>query len=155
MPQKVFATRSGKANFTCPECGKVKQMDVSRFRNVDKEIKLKCTCICTHTFSVILERRKYIRKAVNLDGSCHHDNEWYPVKVIDISRLGLKIKIEAGLNVSPGEKLVIDFVLDDADGSRVSKEVIIRTVPKTALGVEFLSQDHYDKLGTYLLFHFS
>jgi len=155
MAQKVFVTNSGKANFSCPECGKTRQMDVSRFHNVDKEVKLKCTCTCKHKFSVVLERRKHIRKGVDLEGQILFEKEKYPVKVLDISRLGLKIRTDEILDLNPGDKTVIDFILDDAGSSKVSKEVIVRTVNETDIGTEFSSHDHYDKLGTYILFHFS
>lgn len=155
MAQKVFVSKSGKANFSCPECGKTKQLDVSRFHDLNKEVKLKCTCTCKHKFSVILERRKHIRKDVDLDGDIILEGEKYPIKVLDISRLGLKIRTDEVLDINPGDKTIIDFILDDAGSSRVSKEVIVRTTNENTIGIEFSSHDHYDKLGTYILFHFS
>ncbi|MCK5164607.1 MAG: PilZ domain-containing protein [Desulfobacula sp.] len=155
MALKVFITRSGNANFSCPECGQTRQMDVSKYRNVDKEVKLKYTCTCKHVFSVILERRKHVRKDVNLNGEIILGNKRYPVNVKDISRLGLKIRTKGILDLHLQDKVAVEFILDDAGGSRVSKEVIIRKIDQADLGVEFVSHDHYDKLGTYLLFHFN
>ncbi len=130
-------------------------MDVSRYVKINKEVKLKCTCTCTHVFSVTLERRKHLRKIVNLKGNAIFEKKKYPINVIDISRLGLKIRTKEVLNFKPEDTVMIDFILDDATASSVSKEVVIRTINETDIGVEFLSLDHYDKLGTYLLFHFN
>lgn len=155
MAQKVFITKSGKANITCPECGKIRAMDVSRFANVDKTVSLKVTCTCGHSFSVMLERRLHIRNDVNLCGQTIFKDEKYEFKILDISRRGLKIKTGKAMDIQKGEKLVIDFILDDPGQSSVQKEVIVRKVNGIDIGVEFTSSDHYDKFGPYLLFHFN
>lgn len=152
--QRVFQTRSGNANFSCPECGALRTMDVSKFQDIDKEIKLKCTCKCKHVFSVVLERRLQIRKKVNLNGEVLLDQKRYPVDIINISRHGLRIRTRGRLDISLLDKVVIDFVLDDSTHSRVSKVMIARTMRENEIGLEFVDGDHYDKLGSYLLFHF-
>ena len=53
------------------------------------------------------------------------------------------------------DKIVLEFVLDDSSHSTVTKEVIVRTMRRPEFGLEFVDRDHYDKLGTYLLFNFS
>jgi len=152
---KVFAASSGKANFKCPECGGTRLLDVSKFCRLDKKIRLKYKCKCGCTSSLELERRKHVRKPVDLKGELVADGHTYRARVVDISRLGLKIRTEKKLDLEPGTRVVINFVLDDATSSRVSKEVVVRTVKDNDIGAEFLSRDHYDKLGPYLLFHFS
>jgi len=154
MTQKIFLTRNGKARLVCPECGKTKLMDINRFSHIDKEIKLKITCKCSNIFSVILERRKHVRRGVNLPGILIIGNKKHIIKVIDISRLGLKIRVEETLDINFESNAVIEFILDDTGGSRVSKDVVIRKIDHEYIGVTFISQDHYDKFGTYLLFHF-
>jgi hypothetical protein len=154
MAQKIFMTKSGKATIICPECGKVKQMDVSKFTDVNKSVNLKVTCACGHRFPIMLERRLHIRKNVDLKGHMVVKHKSYGIKVLDMSRLGLKIRIEKALDIQKGEKILINFILDDPGESRVEKEVLVKKVSGTDIGVEFISQDHYDKFGPYLLFHF-
>jgi hypothetical protein len=48
--------------------------------------------------------------------------------------------------------LVVEILLDDPQASLVRKEVVVRSVSGHLLGVEFVSTDHYDKLGPYLLY---
>ncbi len=164
MTQKIFMTKNMEAVFNCPECGNEKKMDVAKFTHVDKEIKLKVTCKCSHVFPIILERRKHVRREVNLSGTLIKGSKKYPIQVIDISRQGLKICMEEIMNLKLGDsklpdlnlddKVIIDFILDDAGKSRVSKEVIVKKIDNKYIGVIFLSDVHYDKFGTYLLFHF-
>lgn len=155
MIQKVFISRSGKANITCPVCEKVKQVDVSKFVHMDKAVTLKVNCPCGHSFSVSLERRLHFRKSVSLRGHTLFNDIKYTLRILDISRMGLKIKTDKPMGVQRGEKLIIDFTLDDATRSQVEKEVIVRKAYGTDLGVEFVTNEHYDKFGPYLLFHFS
>ncbi len=155
MVYKIFVASSGKASFKCPECGKTRLLDVSKFCSLNKKIRLKYKCKCGCSSSLELERRKHIRKKVNLKAELVFKNKTCRATVIDISRLGLKIRAEKELDLEIGTRLVVNFVLDDATSSRVSKEVVVRTVKGNDVGAEFLSRDHYDKLGPYLLFHFS
>jgi len=154
MIQKIFITRSGKANITCAQCGKVSGTDVSKFKHTDKAVNLKVTCACGHKFSVILERRLHIRKGVDLKGTLTFKDKKYGMKIFDISRMGLKLRTEIILAIQEGERLVIDFILDDFGKSRVEKEVIVKKTNGTDIGVEFTSHNHYDKFGPYILFHF-
>ena len=153
MAVRIFATTKGTAKFSCPECEEERQLNVTKFNNIDREIKLKCTCKkCSHVFSVILERRMHKRKDVRFGGVLSIGTKKFPIKILDISRLGMKIWSDDVLKVNIRDKVVVGFTLDDAGGSKVSKEVIIKTIHKTELGVEFSSHEHYDKLGPYLLF---
>ena len=154
MAEKIFLTKSGKMEILCPECGKNKMMDFAKFVSMDREIKLKVTCKCSHVFSVILERRQHFRKKVYLQGGLIRGNKKYFISILDISRMGMKLRTEEVLDLNPEDKVVIKFILDDAGKSKISKEVIIRKIDKEYIGVGFLSQDHYDKFGEYLLYNF-
>jgi len=153
MIQKIFITKDGRASVTCPKCYKTKLLDVSKYNYLKKEVKLKCRCACKHVFPVILERRKHIRKPVSLDGSVKLGNITHPIKVVDITRSGLQFNTRQVLDFTLQSHIVINFTLNDAGRSKVSREVIIKKINKAEIGVEFLSQDHYDKLGPYLMFH--
>lgn len=153
--QKIFLTSSLKARITCPECLHEKQMDVSRFCKSGNAVKLKCTCRCGHHFNVLLERRKHIRRAVDLEGQLTVGSERWQIRVADISRLGLKLKVPEEIAVEVGTKVTVSFRLDDSANSSVTKDVKVSSVHGLEIGVEFLSHDHYDPLGPYLLFHFS
>ncbi len=155
MTQKVFVNQDKMATFTCPKCQKTKRMDVSRFCSQQKEIKLKYKCACQHVYSVILERRRYIRKPVCLMGNVIRDKKRYEMKVEDLSRYGMRIRLlDRHVPLEKEGVLAIEFTLDDPNKTVVNKEVIIQTIMPKSIGVKFKSTDHYDNFGKYLLFHF-
>lgn len=154
MAEKIFLTKSAKAVVLCPQCGKAKMMDFERFIDMNREIKLKITCKCSHVFKVILERRRHARKHVRLPGGLIGGNKNYPITILDISRMGMRLRTKEVLGLNPEDKVAIGFILDDAGKSKVSKEVVIKKIDKQYIYVEFLSQHHYDKFGTYLLYNF-
>ncbi len=129
-------------------------MDVSKYRDIQKEVKLKCTCKCKHTFSVTLERRQQVRKKVLLTGGVLLNQKQYPVDIINISRIGLRIKTKGRLDISLLDRVELEFTLDDATRSVVRKKLLARTMRENEIGLEFVDKNHYDKLGSYLLFHF-
>jgi len=52
-----------------------------------------------------------------------------------------------------GNKLVVEFHLDDKLRSPVSKEVIVTGIKDHIVDAEFCSKEHYDRLGPYLHFN--
>ncbi len=154
MAEKIFLTNNAEAVVLCPECGKTKMMDFEKFIDIDREIKLKVTCKCSHVFSVIIERRRSVRKNVRLPGGLIDGNKNYPITIIDISRMSLKFRTKEILDLNLDDKVVIEFILDDAGGSKVSKDGIIRKIDKEYISAEFLSQSHYDNFGKYLMYDF-
>jgi hypothetical protein len=156
MTEKVFIGSNDMATFKCPACSKTRTANVSRFRNIQKAVRVKCKCPCGHTYAVLLERRKHIRKDTNFTGSFIHENgtERGTMRILDLSRSGLKIETNFPTQINVGDKLRVEFTLDDRQHSQVTKEVIIRSVSGKSLGAEFTSLEHYDKLGSYLLFDF-
>lgn len=156
MTEKVFIGSNDMATFKCPECMKTKTANVSRFRNIQKAVHVKCKCPCGHTYSVLLERRKHIRKNIHFSGTFIHENgvDRGTMDIMDLSRSGLKIKTNFQTKTQVGDKMRLEFILDDKQHSKVSKDVIVRSINGLYLGTEFVSLEHYDKLGSYLLFDF-
>jgi hypothetical protein len=154
MVEKIFYTGTGAIDITCPKCGKTRHIDITKYLNMDKALNFKATCKCKHVFPVTIERRQHIRKQVNLKGTLVHGSHQYPVKIVDISKLGMRFMTERSQSIMEGERLIVEFVLDDQLRSEVSKEIVVRKKSGTTIGCEFLSDDHYDAFGKYLLFYF-
>lgn len=156
MPDKVFITDDNTATFSCPKCKRHKTTDVTKYKNIEKAVRVKIKCPCGHAYDVILERRKYIRKNLNLPGKFIHlkNDEAGGMTVTDISRNGLRLKLKFPYTFEPGDKLILDFTLDDKQKSFVAnKEVIVRSVKGLSVGAEFSLTEHYDSLGPYLLYN--
>jgi len=154
---RTFMTKDDKAAFTCPKCSKVRIMDVSGFKNIDKAvIKVKCKCPCGHVYSVLLERRREIRKVVAFLGNyCTLEKGRESkgrITVKDLSRSGLRFKVHLPYQFQSGETVMLEFTLDDREQSLIKRKVIIRSQHGDSVGASFASTEHYDKLGPYLLY---
>jgi hypothetical protein len=156
MPIKIFIANDDTAAFICPECQKSKTVNVTKYKNIQTAVRVKCKCPCGHSYSVLLERRKNIRKNINLIGSFLYEKsgEKGNMLVTDLSRSGLRIKLSNPIDIQVGEKLSLEFTLDDKERSLIHKKVVVKSVQGNSLGVKFLQEDHFDKLGPYLLFNF-
>jgi len=156
MPEKVFITDDNTATFACPKCKRHKTTDVTKYKHIETSVRVKIKCPCGHAYDVILERRRYLRKNINLNGKFIYlkNDEAGGMTVTDISRYGLRLKLKFPYNFEVGDKLLLDFTLDDKQESFVSnKEVIVRSVKGLSVGAEFAHTEHYDSLGQYLLYY--
>ncbi|MFP4039779.1 MAG: PilZ domain-containing protein [Desulfosudaceae bacterium] len=154
---RTYMTKDDKAAFTCPKCNKSRLMDVSRFKSVNKaSIKVKVKCPCGHQYSIILERRKEIRKEVAFIGTYTAIEKGVDVvgriTVKDLSRSGLRFKTHLPRQFEVDEELLLEFELDDREQSQVQRKVIVRSQHGDSVGVSFVTSNHYDKLGAYLLY---
>lgn len=159
MALKIFVSTSNTAVFECPQCKKSRNVDVSKYKQIDKEVKIKVNCSCGHSYPVILERRRHYRKRVNLAGTYGLPVTGGSAKkgvmtVKDLSRSGLRIKISGQPDFDIGDMLMVEFHLDDATRSLIRKEAIVRKISELNIGLEFSAMDSSDPgdkaLGFYL-----
>ncbi|MFO7886057.1 MAG: PilZ domain-containing protein, partial [Desulfobacteraceae bacterium] len=108
-------------DISCPKCGNIRQTDISKYLKMDKALSFKATCRCSHVFPVMIERRKHIRKNVNFKGTLTYRSNQYPVKILDISKFGMRIMTVKALNILEGERLDVTFIFDNPGKSSVSK----------------------------------
>lgn len=160
MIQKVFVTANNTAVFECPKCNKTKMVNVSKYKMIEKAVRIKVNCPCGNSYPVFLERRKHYRKSANFPGKFvlyQADNkiDTGMMRVIDVSRSGLKLKMNVKREFSIGDRLMVEFTLDDQKRSTVKKEVVVRKVADDIVGVEFVSVSASDPsdsaLGFYLM----
>ena len=153
MAEKIFLGNSTTATFVCPKCDRSRVSDISKFLSVKAQLKIKCTCKCGHIFSVIIERRKYHRKSLELSGVVFSSEKErkFIMTVEDLSRSGCRIKILASFPFNVGDTIQVEFNLDDNEFSFISKKGVIRSINGPALGLEFTEVEKYDKIGQYLM----
>lgn len=154
MTKKIFVSHDNTITLVCPKCQKVQTTDVSRFMGIDTVVKMKCRCSCGHLFFVNLDRRRYIRKGIHIPGVCifGEGNSKLLVIITDISKAGLKLKMNTPHRFCPGDSFLLEFNLDDRFRSLIKKDVTVRSIKDIYLGVEFNSSEHYGKLGPYIMF---
>ena len=157
MTQKVFITSNNTATFVCPQCGNTSVVNVAKYAATDKRVTVSCKCICGHTFKVSLEKRRQYRKSTDLPGEYSYrlpngDTDKGIMRVVDISSNGLKLKLNVERKFSGGEKLRVEFHLDDKRRTFIEKEVVVRNVKKNLVGTSFaLNEPDDPSLGFYLM----
>lgn len=174
--QKIYLDETNHATLICPLCGKTKLIDAAPLLKGKGSVKItarfKCdACDCGHksceecrknnctsgnTIIFQLERRKHFRKEVSLAGSLISANgKKYPLHIIDLSRSGVKIHLPAAIPLAIGQKIIIEFTLDDVRHSLITKELTIRRIADKVVSGEFDDIDNYDnndkKIGFYLM----
>ena len=145
MLQKAYITSNQMITFICPKCQHPRVVSVAAHTKLEKADKVRVTCKrCGYKYGVSIERRGQYRKAVNLPGiytqvvNGQMRGKGY-MTVIDLSRTGLKLKLNEKEAFAIGDKLIIEFNLDDANHSLIKKEVKVMKVDNAELGVAFYS----------------
>ena len=149
--KKIYVTGNDQATIICDSCGKWKTANVARYVNLNKPVKIRCSCEAV--FSVTFEKRHFYRKKVRLHGTCFIDGRGQePIFIEDISAGGLGFVMNKGA-VEKGDALRVEFTLDDNARSTLSENVIVRSVKDRLVGAEFAGLCQHSKkvLGFYLL----
>jgi hypothetical protein len=157
--EKIFLSENNMATFICKACGKARRADMSKYRNHDKAVRVKVKCQCGHSQSVLVERRKLFRKNVSLpgrfswiDSAEEKKGGWMTVQ--NISRAGLRIKFHVEQDIKVGMRCVVEFNLDDSQGSLIEKEGVVRMTDGLIAGVEFDTSGPTDPTDKTLGFYF-
>jgi len=156
MMEKVYISSTKMTTFVCPKCHKSKTVNVSKYADLDKKVKVNVKCPCGYAYTSILEKRKKFRKETNLPGSYRRlingklmDSGLLIVK--DLSSIGMKLQIDAANDCEIGDVIQVEFHTDDAQRAFIKKKVIIRSINGPIVGTEFALTEGIDKaLGFYL-----
>ena len=106
-------------------------------------------------FAVSVEHRDFYRKRTNLEGSYSHlsnggKNERMQVLNLSIGGIGFATRNFNALSV--GDRIKMNFILDDAMQSIVRKEGVVRHAYRNYVGCEFTDTENVDKnLAFYLM----
>ncbi|OQY57522.1 MAG: hypothetical protein B6245_16595 [Desulfobacteraceae bacterium 4572_88] len=139
--KKVFINNN-MASFVCPKCKKTVTMDVSKYKDINRAVRIEGQCVCGHSHTVLLERRKHYRKEVIIPGEYVFGRKRGMMTVMDLSRSGLKFEADETGKLRVGDKLSVRFRLEDTNRTLIEKEVVIRTISGgNILGSEFSSRD--------------
>ena len=157
--EKIFITAHKMATFICPACRRTKTVDVTKNKTLARAVKVRVKCPCGHVYSVQLERRRHYRKETDLPGAFFRLKSGKKIGhgsmvVKDISRSGLRCKLNSRINLKVGDTILVEFHLDDRQRSHIKKEAVVRIITNNEIGVEFSSMDPSDisdkRLGFYL-----
>jgi hypothetical protein len=158
--KKVFITEDNKATLACPDCERSRTIDASPFIYMARPVRLKIKCPCGFQYPAQLERRRHFRKIVHFPGTyrqtagCRHLGRG-TMAVIDLSRTGVRMRLNGDRSLRVGDRLVVEFQLDDRKRSRIRQESVVRRIDGADLGAEFSQTDPADPnakaIGFYLV----
>lgn len=176
--QTIYLEDSSQISLHCPQCGRTKRVDMSKFLDKPGPIRFRyrfkcdqCDCghkecsNCTpgkcqnnHTSTFNLERRKHFRKDVDLDGYIQlRDGSRIPGRIVDLSRAGLKIKVlgSAAMRKKLPQTLKIHFTLEDQRETSVVKLCSVQRSTAEGLECSFSESESFDAsdkaIGFYLM----
>lgn len=156
MTAKVFVEHDNSVTISCPKCKKTKSVDSARIKG---HILVRVKCPCGNVSKIRLEYRRQYRKKTALPG-------FYRVvstegvsgasgfmTVIDLSRNGIGLKfIDIPVSLDEGERLSIQFNLDDKNQTLVNRSVVVKNIHLPYAGAVFhRTSDTDNVIGFYLL----
>ncbi len=169
--KSIYVNSENKATIACPGCGREKTVDASKFMKRDGPVKIKYKFKCDHcgkkanknvndttdhTSVVVLERRKFYRKKVQLAGILvDQRGKKEEIIVIDLSRSGLKFRLKSLWPFQLDDKISVEFHLDNPQKTFINKESVIKKIDALTISVEFTSTQTYSEsdkaIGFYLM----
>ena len=71
--------------------------------------------------------------------------------IMDLSRAGAKFKSHVKKEFEVGDRLCIDFYLNNKEKTFIKKDAVIKNINnEDMIGVQFCSTDFYGKIGEYI-----
>jgi hypothetical protein len=153
MIEKVKLDSDYCITLTCPKCKKSYRKNLSNYKSSNKIIKFNCNCPCGYSFSIILDRRRHLRKKAQLTGAFIHDRKKSRglIDIKNLSSSGIGFEVGSDHVISPGDILTVRFTLDDAFETVISKEVRTKRIKGKYIGNEFLGTIYgHDLLHLYM-----
>ena len=156
LPIKIFVRDNGRALFVCPACGFTHEIDVSKYKDRGAQT-LHARCRCQKVLAINFDFRGHARKDVDLSGSFRVlDRGMTHMKgvmmVRNLSLTGIAFDPTSGAEPMVGQKVAVEFHLNDRKVSHIEKEVIVRSIGNGGLiGCQFIDYGELDPaLGFYL-----
>ncbi len=168
-----YVDKDNKATIVCPGCGKSKVIDASRFMRADGPVKIKLKFKCGYCAQkqkktelagnnvnpihiITLERRKFYRKKVNLPGTfIDPRGKKAGIQIIDLSRTGLKFKLDFPWPVRCEDTISVEFHLDNAAKTLIKKKAQVKKINGLLVSAEFFSMNTFSEsdkaIGFYLM----
>jgi PAS domain-containing protein len=158
--QRVFVREDGLILLTCPHCGSQESVTSARFEMLGNAVTVHCAC--GKQFAAVLEKRRSVRKAVQLEGfftvtSEHGPDDargsiWGPMVVKNLSKSGLRFSTPRVNLIHPGDLLMARFNLNNSTKALIHKKALVVSIQKNEVGCRFEGADEYDiTLGFYFM----
>ena len=148
---KVYVNENNQALIICPKCGFERNVDATSLRTTTNIANIKCKC--RETFQIAIEYRKHHRKEVRLSGEyiAQKSRERGEVIIRELSLTGIRFESMRPHQISTGDILEMQFVLDNPLRSEIRKLTKVKWVKDRIVGANFSETElHSKELGFYL-----
>jgi hypothetical protein len=149
--RKVYVNDTNQATIICPKCGFEKNIDVSDYKDTQKNLKAKCKCGETHRFTI--EFRKKYRKHVRLPGDyiIQKSRDKGEVIIKELSLTGIRFESLKPHQISINDILEMRFILDNVLRTEIRKPAKVIWIKDRIVGAHFIETELYSQaLGFYL-----
>ncbi len=140
-------------NLLCSKCGYTKQINISHMPNgIGRAYQIACKC--THTFTIIFDRRKHKRNKCSLIATYSIKNAFTDniITITNLSRGGLAFNRGDNNQLKINDRINIRFNLDNTQGDLIECTAIIRNIVRDAVYVQF--EEMKGRMQTTLGFYF-
>ena len=151
---KSYVRQDKTAVITCPYCKRQRELSVSSLKEHKSQFRIKCAC--QNVFIAQIEFRQRLRKRTYLRGTYTNLSRGKlsgEMVVRDLSVSGLGMTTYDMENFEVGDKVMVEFHLDDDRYTDISREVVVMQVRKNSIGCEFTEFGNIaldGPLGTFL-----
>ena len=148
---KIYVDDAKIARVICHKCGLNKNIDVTKFKDTNKRLRVKCRC--GGIFQLTLEFRKHYRKEVQLVGEYFFQKkvERGNILIENISGTGIRFSTVNPNNFCKDDTVELKFTLDNPMRTEIQGLVKIIWVNDRNIGAQYINQRYFmSKLGFYL-----
>lgn len=152
IPVKAYVQNNDRVLLVCPACGTTHDLDAAKFRGKGQSLKARCRC--RNILHISLDFRNQARKEVLLSGTFSSEDATLGgsgrMTVYNLSRTGIGFAVTSGQEPWIGQKLRLEFRLDDRKQSMIVKNAVVKSLHGHIVGCEF---DEYGGLAGALGFY--
>ncbi|SPF42608.1 hypothetical protein SBDP1_40007 [Syntrophobacter sp. SbD1] len=149
----INITDKNSIDLLCSKCGSAKRINISQMPNgIGRAYKI--TCKCTHSFTILFNRRKHRRKRCSLIATYSVKNVFGDniITITNLSRGGLAFNRSDNNQLKINDRITIRFNLDNAQGDLIESTAIIRNILQDTVYVQF--EEMRGRMQTTLGFYF-
>jgi hypothetical protein len=146
-----YVDDANQATVVCPKCGFAKQIDITKYKDLQKKLKAKCKC--GEVFKFTIEFRKHYRKNVRLPGeySVRESGESGEVIIENLSLGGVQFTTLKQHRMSANNTVTLKFRLNNPARTEIHRSAKIMWIKGHNVGTQFIGPKLFERdLAFYL-----
>ena len=145
MIQRVYVDQTNQVKVICPKCGLEKNINVFKFKDTHKRLKVNCKC--GEVFRLALNFRKHFRKEVMLSGEyfIQKENVRDDIFIKDISLSGINFVTFKEHNFAKDDTVELKLAIDDKTEPEIYASIKIKWINDRNVGAQFNNQKSLEK----------